>query len=336
LENKEFQSIELLPEMIGLRLDKALSLLPDIRSRSRAESLINQGRILVNDKTVKSSHSIKASDQLKISWPTAEPTTLQPYDFKLEILFEDSDLLVVNKPPGLVVHPAVGHAQDTLVNALIAHADDFDMKFGDERPGIVHRLDKDTSGVLVVAKNDFSQEKLSEQFKARSVHRIYYAACLGTPAKTEGVIQSYLARHPIDRKKFANVLGDDHRPLQNQNDPPEFGKWAVTKYQVIERSSQGISYLQLKLETGRTHQIRVHLSEFGIPIIGDHLYGSDRKLKSIVSSHLREKLSQFPRFALHAAELGFIHPRTQENLSFKVNWPEDLRSTLKGLFKNVP
>lgn len=336
MENKEFQFVELMPEMVGLRLDKALSLLPAIRSRSRAENLINQNRILVNDKSVKSSHLIKSGDQLKISWPIKESATLQPYDLKLEILFEDSDLLVVNKPAGLVVHPAAGHAQDTLVNALIAHTDDFDMKFGDERPGIVHRLDKDTSGVLVVAKNDFIQEKLSEQFKARSVHRIYFAACLGTPAKTEGVLQSYLARHPVERKKFANVLGEDRRPLQDQNEPPEFGKWAVTRYQVLERSPQGISYLQLKLETGRTHQIRVHLSEFGIPIIGDRLYGSDRKLKSIVSSHLREKLSQFPRFALHAAELGFVHPRSGETLSFKVPWPEDLRGTLKGLFKNVP
>lgn len=325
-----------MPEMIGLRLDKALSLLSDIRSRSRAEVLITDGRVLVNGKSVKSSYQIKDNDQLQIAWPEPTPLELQPYDLKLDILFEDADLLVVNKPPGLVVHPAAGHAQDTLVNALIAHTDDFDMKFGDERPGIVHRLDKETSGILVVAKNDFTQEKLSEQFKARDVHRIYYAATLGLPAKTEGVIQSFLARHPVDRKKFASVQDDDRKIITDPENRPAIGKWAVTRYQVLERSQQGISYLQLKLETGRTHQIRIHLSEMGFPIIGDKLYGSDRKLKSISSSHLKEKLSNFPRFALHAAELGFEHPRSKENLFFKVGWPDDLRPRLQELFKNVP
>jgi 23S rRNA pseudouridine1911/1915/1917 synthase len=321
--------------MIGLRLDKALSLLPTIQSRSRAEALISGGHVLINEKTVKSSYQVKGGDQLQIAWPEPQPLHLQPYDFKLDILFEDSDLLVVNKPAGLVVHPAAGHAQDTLVNALIAHTDDFDMKFGDERPGIVHRLDKETSGVLVVAKNDFSQENLAAQFKARDVHRIYYAATLGLPAKTEGIIQSFLARHPVDRKKFASVLGDDRKIITDPGQRPSVGKWALTRYQVLERSPQGISYLQLKLETGRTHQIRVHLSEMGFPIIGDKLYGADRKLKAISSSHLKEKLSLFPRFALHAAELGFQHPRTKDTLSFKVNWPEDLRPTLKELFKHV-
>jgi 23S rRNA pseudouridine1911/1915/1917 synthase len=321
--------------MVGLRLDKALSLLPEIQSRSRAEALIEQGRVLVNDKLAKSSYALKGSDSVKINWPEPQTTELQPYYLKLEILFEDHDLLVVNKPAGLVVHPAAGHAQDTLVNALIAHTDDFHMKFGDERPGIVHRLDKDTSGVLVVAKNDQTQEQISNQFRARTVHRIYFAACLGLPARTEGMLQSFLARHPIDRKKFASVLGEDRRILQEQKNPPPIGKWAVTRYQVLERSSQGISYLKLKLETGRTHQIRVHLSEMGNPIIGDHLYGADKKLKSISSSHLRETLSQFPRFALHAAELGFQHPRTHQNLSFSVPWPEDLRPTLQELFKSV-
>lgn len=303
--------------MIGLRLDKALSLLPKINTRSRAEYLIDKEFVRLNGKFPKASIKISASDILEISWPPAQPTELQPLNLQLDILFEDEDIIVLNKPAGLVVHPAAGHVQDTLVNALLHHTKNLSMKFGEERPGIVHRLDRDTSGVLVVAKNDQAHESLTQQFKNRSTHRIYYAAVIGQPGKTEGTIQSLIARHPNDRKKFAS----------SEN----LGKMAITHFKVLKRLPSGISYLQLKLETGRTHQIRVHLSEQGWPIIRDSLYGADKKIKNIQNQHHRELVKSFPRFALHAAELAFDHPRTKERMHFQVDWPEDLRSLLKEL-----
>ncbi|MEZ0391512.1 MAG: RluA family pseudouridine synthase [Pseudobdellovibrionaceae bacterium] len=323
MKNKsDFQMISILPEMVGLRLDKALSLLPEIHSRSRAENLISNDCVRVNGKTVKSSFVLRETDQIEISFPPKEPRELQPLNLKLDILFEDSDLIVINKPPGLVVHPAAGHQQDTLVNALIAHADDFSMKFGEERPGIVHRLDRETSGVLVVAKNDRTQMDLTDQFKAREVHRIYHAICLGVPAKPNGTIQSFIARHPTDRKKFASVLGPDRKILRHKEDPPSVGKWAVTHYETLKTHPSGLSYLKLKLETGRTHQIRVHLSEMGIPILADSTYGADRKVKSVHGSLNQDLLKRAPRCALHACELGFRHPKTGKTLSFKVTWPD--------------
>lgn len=320
--------------MLGLRLDKALSLLPEIKSRSRAESLISAENVLVNGKVAKSSLVLKESDQIQISFPSAEPTSLQPLDLKLDVLFEDSDVIVVNKPPGLVVHPAAGHQHDTLVNALIAHTDDLAMKFGEERPGIVHRLDRETSGILVVAKNDAAQENLSQQFKARKVHRLYHALCLGIPPKPQATIQSFIARHPTDRKKFASVLGSDRKIIRTKDSPPGVGKWAVTHYQVLKTHPAGLSYLQLKLETGRTHQIRVHLSELGTPILADPTYGSDRKLKSIHGSLNQDLLRTATRCALHAGELGFQHPISNQNLFFKVDWP-DLKEIREKFFPGV-
>jgi 23S rRNA pseudouridine1911/1915/1917 synthase len=335
LKNKsDFTQIELQPEMIGLRIDKALSLLPEIKSRSRAEHLITEKCVLINGKEIKSSYQLKESDRLEIYFPPADPTNLQPLELKLDILFEDSDVIVVNKPPGLVVHPAAGHQHDTLVNALIAHTDDLAMKFGEERPGIVHRLDRETSGVLVVAKNDEAQENLTQQFKARKVHRIYHAICLGTPGKLQGTIQSFLARHPTDRKRFASVLGYDRKPLKDKDNPPEIGKWAVTHYKVLKRHPAGLSYLELKLETGRTHQIRVHLSEMGTPILADPTYGADRKIKSIHGSHNQELLRNAERCALHACELGFAHPKTGKELFFRVPWP-DLQEIRNTFFDGV-
>lgn len=314
--------------MNGLRLDKAIALIAEIGTRSRASHLIENSSVLLNGKVVKASAVVKENDLIEISLPQPEPTELQPYDLKLDVLFEDEDLIVINKPAGLVVHPAAGHAHDTLVNALLAHTDDLSMKFGEERPGIVHRLDKETSGVIVIAKNDRTHEALTAQFKERSTHRIYYAVGIGTVKNLHGVIKSFLARHPIDRKKYASVLGRDKKPLQDKEDPPSIGKWAVTHYEVLSRKS-GLSYLKLKLETGRTHQIRVHLSESGIPIAGDQLYGADKKVKNIEAKATQEDIRSLSRFLLHAAELGFTHPRTQERLVFKQDWPEDIQSLLK-------
>lgn len=314
--------------MQGLRLDKALALVQDIGTRSRAAHLIESSAVLLNGKPAKASASVKENDLIEVTLPPAEPTELQPYDLKLDVLFEDEDLIVINKPAGLVVHPAAGHAHDTLVNALISHTEDLSMKFGEERPGIVHRLDKETSGIIVVAKNDKAHEALTAQFKERSTHRIYYAVCVGTARTLSGTIKSFLARHPVDRKRYASVLGDDRKPLQDPEDPPLVGKWAVTHFEVLARKG-GLSYLKLKLETGRTHQIRVHLSENGLPIAGDTLYGADKKVKNVESRSTQEDIRNLPRFLLHAAELAFTHPRTLERMSFRQDWPDDIGVLLK-------
>ncbi len=323
MKNKlDFLRIQLLPEMVGLRLDKALSLLPEIASRSRAEALITAENVLVNCKIAKSSLSLKATDEIDIFFPKFVASSISPMELKLDILFEDSEILVVNKPPGLVVHPAAGHQHDTLVNALVAHTDDLAMKFGEDRPGIVHRLDRETSGILVVAKNDFAQENLAQQFQARTVHRLYHAICFGIPAKPEGVLKSFIARHPSNRKKFASVLGQDQKIIRSQAADPGIGKWAVTNYKVLKTHPAGLSYLQLKLETGRTHQIRVHLSELGHAIVADPVYGTDRRVKSVSGTHNQDIIRNSPRCALHAVELGFSHPKTDKELFFKVAWPD--------------
>lgn len=315
-------------EMAGLRLDKALVLVPEISTRSRAAHLIENSLVLVNGKAAKPSHVLKLGDRIEISLPAPEPSELVPYDFPLDILFEDDDVIVINKPSGLVVHPAAGHAQDTLVNALLAHTRHLSMKFGEERPGIVHRLDKETSGILVVAKNDQAHEHLTKQFQARSIHRIYFCICIGTPRPESGIIQSYLARHPTDRKRYASLRTADHKIQTTQEPEPSLGKWAVTNYQVLQ-SRSGLSHCRLKLETGRTHQIRVHLSEKGTPIAGDIVYGADKKIKSIESKKIQADLKSLDRFLLHAAELRFVHPKTGQELSFSKPWPEEIQTLIQ-------
>ncbi len=317
--------------MIGLRLDKALSFIPEIHSRSRAEYLIGQARVQVNTKLVKASHKVMASDEILVEFPEPESSELKPLPLALDILFEDDDLIVLNKPSGLVVHPAAGHQQDTLVNALIHHTSDLSMKFGENRPGIVHRLDRDTSGILVIAKNDFAHEGLAQQFRNKTNHRVYFAVGLGIPGVSSGVVQSFLARHPTDRKKYSSVLDPNRRIIRDQKLAPAFGKWAVTHYQVLKTNPAGLSYFQVQLETGRTHQIRVHLSEMGCPIVSDEVYGSSKNFNSVKSVSLRLQLQEFPRLALHAAELGFKHPRTNENLLFKQDWPEEIKIRLREL-----
>ena len=316
-------------EMFGLRLDKALALRPEIETRSRASHLIEEGLVVVNGRPAKASSVLKQGDQIEVQIPDPEPTELIAYDFPLEILFEDDDVIVINKPSGLVVHPAAGHVQDTLVNALIHHSKNLSMKFGERRPGIVHRLDKETSGILVVAKNDRAHEKLTAQFKERSIHRIYFAVCVGSIKPANGVIQSYLTRHPGDRKKYASVLGKDRKIQAERSPEPSIGKWAVTNYEVLAARS-GLLYCKLKLETGRTHQIRVHLSEKGAPIAGDSLYGADKKIKGIESKQIQIEVKSLNRFLLHAAELGFTHPTTGEKLFFSQDWPSNVKPLLQS------
>ncbi|MGE4130660.1 MAG: RluA family pseudouridine synthase [Bdellovibrionales bacterium] len=279
----------------GLRLDKWLATLPIISSRSRAAWLIENGFVLQAGRKLKASQKVVAGTQIEIVIPPKTPSQMTPLAADLDVLFEDSDIIVINKPTGLVVHPAAGHAQDTLVNILLHHAKDLAVGFGENRPGIVHRLDRDTSGVLVVAKNDFAHQFLAEKFKSKNVHRIYMALVGGRPSSPKGTVQSFLRRHSTDRKKF----------ISSPNPP---GKWAITHYQVLQ-SKGSHSLISCRLETGRTHQIRVHMSSLGHPIEGDPIYGGKQK-------------SAAPRLMLHASELGFSHPRTREEMRFKTPWPE--------------
>ena len=317
-------------DLVGLRVDKALGMHLEIGSRSRAEFLIESGSVFIDGKPAYSSQKLKLGQELSFEIPESSDEEIAPLDLKLDLLFEDEDLLVVNKPAGLVVHPAAGHAQDTLVNALVGQIQNLSMGFGEKRPGIVHRLDRDTSGLLVVAKNDKTHEALALQFKEKSTHRIYEAVVVGRPHPQSGTLQSYLARHPGDRKKYASVLGADRKiirnPLIKAGTETFAPKWAVTHFEVIKTikgpvKGTELSWLKLRLETGRTHQIRVHLSEMSWPILADPIYNQRRNLDA-----------GFQRLALHAGELGFLHPRTEQKMLFTTPWPEPEAIVLKKLF----
>jgi 23S rRNA pseudouridine1911/1915/1917 synthase len=307
-------------EFDGFRLDKFLSTMPEVQSRNRAEILIAADHVMVNDKVARSSKKIKTGDLIKVSMPEVEKSELVPFDFDLEIVFEDKDIIVVNKPSGLVVHPAVGHRTDTLVNALMGREFEFAMGFDEDRPGIVHRLDKDTSGLLVVAKNESTHAALVQQFKARTVHRIYQAIVKSSGIEASGTIQSFIARHPTHRQKMASLKNIHSHIIRAASPPLSHGKWAVTHYTTLAKSASGFSLLQLKLETGRTHQIRVHLSEMGAGVADDSIYAPKLNLKDST------------QLGLHALELGFVHPRTQEFLSFKKEWPEPMNKIIQTIF----
>jgi 23S rRNA pseudouridine1911/1915/1917 synthase len=293
--------------MSGLRLDKAIAQLPEISSRSQAAILIDNENVLVNGRVGKSSYILSAGDRIEIQLEAPPPSDLVAWDFPLDIVYEDSDLIVVNKPAGMVAHPAAGHYEQTLVNALLHHTKSLSEGSASDRPGLVHRIDKETSGLLVIAKNNSSHEKLAQQFKDRTIDRKYWAVVEGKLKSAEGSIESYLTRHPTHRKKFASLRDPKTKKVIVGKGTSDIGKWAKTHYKVLW-SRGNLHYLELKLETGRTHQIRVHLSEMGCPIVGDELYGSKKDL---------------PRFLLHAAELGFTHPTTGKRLFFKVDWPKE-------------
>lgn len=307
----------------NIRLDKFLSEIAEIGSRSRAQVLIEKKNVLVNKKNEKNSYIVKQKDFVEVEIPEDENLNqdLLPLNLNLDVVFEDKDLIVINKPAGLVVHPAAGHAQDTLVNALLHHTNDLSMKFGEKRPGIVHRIDRDTSGLLVVAKNDFSHEKLAQQFKQKSIHRVYFAVVTGEVKNPKGTIQSYLHRHPKNRKKYCSARDNKNKIIVTPNLEIENTKWSVTHYTRLSINKK-LSYLRLQLETGRTHQIRIHLSEMGHPIYGDETYGFKHKVSSV----------HFNRFLLHAAELGFTHPRTNKLMNFSASWPTEEKKFIESTF----
>ena len=311
IESEKFERIELSisAELAGQRIDKALATLPQVATRSQAARLIQAGRVRIMDRVVKPSYAVEEGDRIEIKVPIVVTSELIPYDFALQIPYEDDDLLIVDKPAGLVVHPACGHLQDTLVNALLHHTKDLSLGFNEQRPGLVHRIDKDTSGLLVIAKNERAQRLLALQFQNKTTHRLYRAMAFGKFKEENGTIRSSLKRHPDDRKRVASHVD---------------GKAAVTHYKVVAYHASGVSLVELRLETGRTHQIRVHLSENTHPIIGDVVYGASGRIKNLKSIQLRKMIETLPRFALHAAELGFMHPSSKKTMIFKAPWPSDL------------
>lgn len=308
------------------RLDRFLVELPEINSRSFSKDLIEKEQVQINGQIAKASAKLRPGLKITIALPEDKPTQLVPYNFNLDIIYEDQDLIVVNKPSGLVVHPSAGHEQDTLVNALLAYTTQLSMK-NEIRPGIVHRIDKETSGLLVIAKNDVAHEHLAMQFKNKTTHRVYYAVVQGQFISPKATVKSYLVRHPTDRKKFSS-LRKNNKIIQQFDSKIENGKWAVTHYEVLQNTGTQ-SYVKLVLETGRTHQIRVHMKELGHPLVGDLIYGYPA---------LQYKKNQLSRFYLHAAELGFVHPRTGETLKFQSSWPKTDQAKIQemGFNRDLP
>jgi 23S rRNA pseudouridine1911/1915/1917 synthase len=281
-------------------------------SRGAIQRLMEEGHIRVNGRPVKPTHAPRAGEQVEVHWPEARPSTVQPEAMDLDILYEDEALLVLNKPPGLVVHPASGNETLTLVNALLHHCrGQLSGIGGVARPGIVHRLDKDTSGCMVVAKNDETHLALSSQFASRKVEKKYHAIVCGEIARDHGDIRAAIARHSSHRKCMAV--------------DEEFGREAHTSYRVLERLRES-TLAEARLHTGRTHQIRVHFKYLGYPLVGDETYGhrQNQKLKDLTDY-------EAPRQMLHAFQLSFIHPRTARRLSSEAPRPADFLDALEAL-----
>lgn len=291
------EEFEVMGEQEGERLDKYLSVIYPELSRSFFQKIIKDQGILVNDVPEKANYRIKADDVVRVNFPDAVQTAIEPENIPLDILYEDSDVLIVNKPKGMVVHPSAGHYTGTLVNAVMYHcADSLSGINGEIRPGIVHRIDMDTTGSLIVCKNDDSHVKIAEQIKEHSVNRIYEGIVCGVVKDDEGTVSGAIGRHPTDRKKMA---------INEKN-----GKPAVTHYKVLKRFDK-YTYMQFRLETGRTHQIRVHMASIGHPLLGDAVYGNAKS----AFKHLQGQ-------TLHAKMIGFIHPSTGEYLEVFAPLPE--------------
>lgn len=295
------EKVELIVDQAGLRLDKYLAERIDL-SRSRIKDLAQAGQVLVNGKKAKVSYKVEADDQIEVNILPLEPLDLEPENIPLDIVYEDDDVIVVNKPQGMVVHPAAGHPNHTLVNALLYHTRDLADSPEGFRPGIVHRIDKDTSGLLMVAKNVKARESLEAQLAQKSNKRIYLAIVHGNFAEKSGTVDAPIARNPRDRKQMAVV---------------ENGKNAVTHFKVLEQYP-GYSLIECQLETGRTHQIRVHMAYIGHPLAGDPLYGP------------RKTLPGHGQF-LHAQTLGFEQPTTGQWLEFSVEPPEIFQKNVASL-----
>lgn len=302
--NQEEYLLEVSSEEEVKRLDIFLKeKLPHL-SRSRIKTLIEEGYVLVNLKSSKPSYKVKKGEKIKVIIPPCEEPDIQPKEIPFEILYEDEDIAIINKPSGLVVHPAVGHKDDTLVHGLLMKLKNLSGIGGKIRPGIVHRLDKDTSGVMVIAKNDYTHKKLITAFKERLIEKVYIAVVYGKLVQKKGKIETFIGRHPKARKKMA-VLKE--------------GKIAITCYETLEEFKQS-SLVLAKPITGRTHQIRLHFSHIGHPVLGDPIYGG-----------IKHNIPKPPRLMLHAYEISFEHPRTQQKMSFKAPIPEEFQNYIQLL-----
>ena len=305
----KMESFEVEAEQERERLDKFLSIIYPEFSRAFFQKLIKSKQVSVNETPQKASYCVKIDDIVTVEIPDAVETTIEPENIPLDILSEDDDVLIVNKPKGMVVHPSAGHYSGTLVNAIMYHCKDTLSGInGEIRPGIVHRIDMDTTGSLIVCKNDEAHVNIAQQIKEHSVNRIYVGIVCGYVKEDSGTVEGAIGRHPIERKKMA---------INEKN-----GKPAITHYKVLERF-KNYTYMQFKLETGRTHQIRVHMASIGHPLLGDTLYSSGRS----PFKHLQGQ-------CLHAKTIGFIHPKTGEYMEYSAPLPEYFEKLLCLLKSN--
>ncbi|MBE0503216.1 MAG: RluA family pseudouridine synthase [Desulfuromonadales bacterium] len=302
------------------RLDLFLTeQLPEL-TRSQLKRLIEQEQILVDNQPAKVGEKLKGGETICVTFPAVRATEVVAQELPLQVLYEDPHLIVINKPAGLVVHPAPGHSEGTLVNALLHHCHDLAGIGGELRPGIVHRLDKDTSGVMMATKDDPSHLRLAEQFQVHSITRRYVALVHGLLGKDVGRVDCPIGRHPLERKKMSGKCRN--------------GRRAVTHWQVLQRfPDDRLTLVELNLETGRTHQIRVHFAEMNFPLVGDPLYGKSSRIKELKDGELRTLLSSLGRQALHARILGFTHPISGDYMEFESPLPDDLQIILTYLHK---
>lgn len=297
--------MEITPEMEGERIDKCISNYLESLSRSYIQKIIKDGKAYVNDAVVKANYKVKVDDKVQFEIPDCEEPDIPPQDIPLDILYEDKDILIVNKPKDMVVHPAPGHYEGTLVNAIMFHCkDELSGINGVLRPGIVHRIDKDTTGSIIICKNDEAHRKIARQLKEHSITRKYRAIVYGRIMEEEGTVNAPIGRHPTDRKKMA---------INEKN-----GKPAVTHYKVLERFDK-YTYIECQLETGRTHQIRVHMTSIGHPLLGDEVYGNAKCPFKLEGQ------------TLHAMTIGFIHPTTGECVEYEAPLPEYFEHLLQIL-----
>ncbi|MFO8058067.1 MAG: RluA family pseudouridine synthase [bacterium] len=305
-----------------VRVDKLLSdHFPSI-SRSAWKRLFQEGRITVNGFVAKPSTRVHNGDVVTGEMPGLQSTAIEPEPLPLNIVYEDADIVVIDKPAGLITHPSPNRLHGTLVNALLHHCNELSTTGGRMKPGIVHRLDKLTSGVMVAAKTDQAHEALARQFKEHTISRKYLALVHGEPRQLSGTLESPISRNPKHRLKMTGQA--------------EQGRKALTRYRLLS-ASEGLSLVELELHTGRTHQIRVHLSEMNHPVVGDALYGKGRTLPARLDPQTRSALRQLKRQALHAYHLGFLHPCTSEPMAFESPLPQDMKAAVKalGLEKNL-
>ena len=291
-------------EAAGRRVDAWLAANLEDVTRSAAQRLLEEGRVTCGGKPLAKNYKLTGSETLEVALPEPEPVDVTPQDIPLNVVYEDDDVIVVNKPKGLVVHPAPGHPDGTLVNALLYHCGDSLSGVGGElRPGIVHRIDRDTSGLIIAAKNDFAHQRLAAQLQDHTLARIYHCIVVGNLREDAGTVDAPIGRHPVDRKKMAVAAN---------------GRPAVTHWRVLERF-QGFCYVECRLETGRTHQIRVHMAHIGHPILGDTVYGNKKPVPGLHGQ------------CLHAVGLRFLHPRTGEAVELHCELPEEFQNQLRKL-----